>query len=97
MKLLRARLYDREKQQQEQMIRNTRKTQVGSGERSERIRTYNYPQGRVTDHRIGRTLYTLERFLNGEMEELLDALRTSEAQERLQQENGTNGTEEASH
>ena len=83
MKLLRARLYDRKKKEQEQQIRDTRKTQVGTADRSERIRTYNYPQGRITDHRIGLTLYSLDRFINGDMDEMMQALRTNEAQQRL--------------
>ena len=61
-----------------------RKSQVGSGDRSERIRTYNYPQGRVTDHRIGLTLYKLENFLNGDIDEILDALITTDQAEKLQ-------------
>ena len=85
MKLLRARLYDRKKKEQEQQIRDTRKTQVGTADRSERIRTYNYPQGRITDHRIGLTLYSLDRFINGDMDEMMQALRTNEAQQRLKQ------------
>ena len=62
-----------------------RKSQVGTGDRSERIRTYNYPQGRVTDHRIGLTLHKLDIVLNGEMDELLDALLTAKQSEQLQQ------------
>ena len=85
MKLLRARLYDRKKKEQEQQIRDTRKTQVGTADRSERIRTYNYPQGRITDHRIGLTLYSLDRFINGDMDEMMQALRTNDAQQRLKQ------------
>ena len=62
-----------------------RKSQVGSGDRSERIRTYNFPQGRVTDHRIGLTLYRLEAFLDGDMDEMIDALILDERQKKLAQ------------
>ena len=64
-------------------IASERKSQVGTGDRSERIRTYNYPQGRVTDHRIGLTLYKLEQILNGALDELIDALVTSDQAEKL--------------
>jgi peptide chain release factor 1 len=74
MKVLKARLYDIAKQAQEKEMSQNRKSQVGSGDRSERIRTYNFPQGRVTDHRIQLTLYKLEQFLDGDMDEMLDAL-----------------------
>ncbi|KAL0263795.1 UNVERIFIED_CONTAM: hypothetical protein PYX00_011093 [Menopon gallinae] len=74
MKVLMARLYDHEKRQQEKEIKESRKSQVGSGDRSARIRTYNYPQGRITDHRINYTVYKLTEFLNGEIDELVKAL-----------------------
>lgn len=74
MKILMARLYDHEKQQQDSEIRASRKTQVGSGDRSGRIRTYNFPQGRITDHRINFTVYKLAEFLDGSLDELIDAL-----------------------
>jgi peptide chain release factor 1 len=74
MKVLRARLLDGMIQRQNDEISQTRKNQVGSGDRSERIRTYNYPQGRVTDHRIGLTIYSLENFLDGEIQVFIDAL-----------------------
>ncbi|HPX56807.1 MAG TPA: peptide chain release factor 1 [Syntrophales bacterium] len=74
MKVLRARLLDIATTRQNAEISETRKTQVGTGDRSERIRTYNFPQGRVTDHRIGLTLYSLESFLDGTMDEVLDSL-----------------------
>ncbi len=83
MKLLRARLYDIRQTEQNEKIATERRLQVGTGDRSERIRTYNYPQGRVTDHRIGLTLYSLEAFLNGNIGEMLDALATADAAERL--------------
>ncbi len=74
LKVLKARLYDAAKQAQEKEYSQSRKSQVGSGDRSERIRTYNFPQGRVTDHRIGLTLYRLEQFLDGDLNEMIDAL-----------------------
>ena len=86
MKLLRARLYDIKAREQHQKIASERKSQVGTGDRSERIRTYNYPQGRVTDHRIGLTLYSLESFLNGEIAAMLEALMTADIAARLKGE-----------
>ncbi|RJP44820.1 MAG: peptide chain release factor 1 [Desulfobacteraceae bacterium] len=76
LKVLMARLYDLELQQQQDDISEKRKSQVGSGDRSERIRTYNFPQGRMTDHRIGLTLYRLESILAGDIDEIIDALST---------------------
>ena len=76
MKVLRSRLYEMMQQQQNDAIASDRKAQVGTGDRSERIRTYNYPQGRVTDHRIGLTLYKIEQILNGDLDEVIDALIT---------------------
>ncbi len=87
MKVLRARLYDAEKAKHDAEIAGERKSQVGTGDRSERIRTYNYPQGRVTDHRIGLTLYKLEQFLNGDLDEMIDALITADTAEKLKAEN----------
>ena len=78
MKMLRAKLYDIECRRQHEEIASARRAQVGTGDRSERIRTYNYPQGRVTDHRIGQTLHTLDRFLNGDIGGLLDELARAE-------------------
>ncbi len=86
MKVLRARLYDAEKAKHDAEIAGERKSQVGTGDRSERIRTYNYPQGRVTDHRIGLTLYKLEQFLNGDLDEMIDALITADTAEKLKAE-----------
>ncbi len=74
MKVLQARLLDMKEQEQHQKMAQDRKSQVGTGDRSERIRTYNYPQGRITDHRIGITLYRLEAFLDGDLDEMIDAL-----------------------
>ena len=83
MKVLRSRLLDMEMAKQQAEIADQRKTQVGTGDRSERIRTYNYPQGRITDHRIGLTLYKLEQALSGELDELIDALITADQTEKL--------------
>lgn len=83
LKVLRSRLYDAEKAKHDAEIAGERRAQVGTGDRSERIRTYNYPQGRVTDHRIGLTLYKLEQILNGDLDELIDALITADTAEKL--------------
>ncbi len=84
-KVLKARLYDMYQQEQNAEMADARKSQVGSGDRSERIRTYNFPQGRVTDHRIGMTLYKLDSFLDGDITEMLDALLTSDQAEKLKE------------
>lgn len=83
MKVLKARLYDIAKQEQDAELSQSRRSQVGSGDRSERIRTYNFPQGRVTDHRISLTLYKLEAFLDGDMDEMIDALILEEKAKAL--------------
>ena len=83
MKLLRAKLYDMKTREQNDRIASQRKDQVGTGDRSERIRTYNYPQGRVTDHRIGKTMYSIEAFLNGDIDEMIDALVTADTAKKL--------------
>ena len=83
LKVLRSRLYDAEKAKHDAEIAGERKAQVGTGDRSERIRTYNYQQGRVSDHRIGLTLYKLEQILNGDLDELIDALITADTAEKL--------------
>ncbi len=83
MKVLRSRLLDMEMAKQQAEIADQRKSQVGTGDRSERIRTYNYPQGRVTDHRIGLTLYKLEQILCGDLDETIDALITADQTEKL--------------
>ena len=83
MKLLRAKLYDIEKTKRESEIADERRRQVGTGDRSERIRTYNFPQGRVTDHRIGLTLYTLDTFMNGKIEAVVNALVSADTAEKL--------------
>ena len=87
MKLLQSRLYEKEKQERDSKLANERKSQVGSGDRSEKIRTYNYPQGRITDHRIGFSIYQMEDFLNGNLDEMIDNLTAADRAEKLQ---GTN-------
>ena len=86
LKLLKAKLYDMKRQEQHDKIATERKSQVGTGDRSERIRTYNYPQNRVTDHRIGMTLYSLDAFLNGDMNAMIDALITADTAAKLSAE-----------
>ena len=83
MKLLKTKLYDMKLQEQNDKIASQRRSQVGTGDRSERIRTYNYPQSRITDHRIGHTIHSLEAFLNGEIDDMIDALATADTAERL--------------
>ena len=83
MKMLKTKLYDIKQSEQSEKIASDRRSQVGTGDRSERIRTYNYPQGRVTDHRISLTLYSLENFLNGNIQEMIDALITADTAEKL--------------
>ena len=83
MRVLRARLYERERERQQSAIAADRRQQVGSGDRSERIRTYNFPQNRVTDHRIGLTLYQLDDVMNGHLEPIIDALIAAEQAEKL--------------
>ena len=83
MKILASRLYEAERQKQTAALAAERKSQVGTGDRSERIRTYNYPQGRVTDHRIGLTLYKIEQIMDGDLDELIDALITADQAEKL--------------
>ena len=78
MRVLKSRLFEYYQSQQDAQLASQRKSMVGSGDRSERIRTYNFPQNRVTDHRIGVTLYKLEQFLDGDMDELIDALILAE-------------------
>ena len=83
MKVLRSRLYEMERQRREAATAAERRGQVGSGDRSERIRTYNFPQGRVTDHRIGLTLYKLDQVLDGDLDEIIDALTLADQAEKL--------------
>ena len=84
-KVLRARLYDLKLREQQDEISAERKSQVGTGDRSERIRTYNFPQGRITDHRIGMTLYKLDYFLDGEIDEVIDGLITNDQAEKMKE------------
>ncbi len=86
LKILRSRLLDEKQREHDEAIASDRKAQVGTGDRSERIRTYNYPQGRVSDHRIRLTLYKLDQILNGDMDEVVDALITHYRAEALKQE-----------
>ena len=86
MKMLKTKLYDIEKQKQDSAVANARKSQVGSGDRSEKIRTYNYPQGRITDHRIGLSIYQMDDFLNGNIDEMIDNLIAADRAERLKGE-----------
>ncbi len=83
MKMLKTKLYDMKVTEQNEKIASDRRSQVGTGDRSERIRTYNYPQGRITDHRIGLTLFSLESFLNGNIGDMIDALITADTAEKL--------------
>lgn len=83
MKILRARLYEQEQEKLRSQVAADRRAQVGTGDRSERIRTYNFPQGRVTDHRIGLTLYRIESIMNGDLDELVEALITADRAEKL--------------
>lgn len=83
LKVLRSKLYEEQQRAQETEIAAVRRSQVGTGDRSERIRTYNYPEGRVSEHRIGLTIYRLEQFLNGNMDEVIDALATADQAAKL--------------
>ena len=86
LRVLRSRLFEQAQREQEEAIASDRKSQVGTGDRSERIRTYNFPQGRVTDHRIGLTLYKIEQIMNGDIDEVVDALITYYRAEMLKNE-----------
>jgi peptide chain release factor 1 len=85
MRVLRARLYDRMRAEKDAAYAENRKSQVGTGDRSERIRTYNFPQGRVTDHRIGLTIYKIDAFVDGDLDEMIDALTLADQTQRLRQ------------
>ena len=86
MKILRSRILEAEREKQHEAIAGERRAQVGTGDRSERIRTYNFPQGRVSDHRIGLTLYKIEQIMNGALDEVIDALITADTAEKLKAE-----------
>ena len=88
LKILRSRLLEVEREKQDSEIADERRSQVGTGDRSERIRTYNFPQGRVSDHRIGLTLYKIEAIMNGDIDELVDALVTADTAKKLQVSEG---------
>ena len=83
MKLLKSRLYEKEREERDAKLANERKSQVGTGDRSEKIRKYNYPQGRITDHRIGMSIYQMDDFLNGNLDEMIDNLIAADRAERL--------------
>ncbi|MBO5870245.1 MAG: peptide chain release factor 1 [Clostridia bacterium] len=83
LKIMKSRLADMYNREKEQAVASERRSQVGTGDRSERIRTYNYPQGRITDHRIGFTIHSLENFLNGRMDDMVDALISADRAEKL--------------
>jgi len=86
MSMLRAKLYEAELQKQVNEQASARKSQVGSGDRSEKIRTYNFPQGRITDHRIGLSIYQIDNFLNGDLDEMIDALNAADRAAKLSEE-----------
>ena len=88
MQMLRSKLYEIEQERIDSEVTSQRRSQVGTGMRNERIRTYNFPQGRVTDHRIGLTLYKIESIMNGDLDEVIDALITADQAEKLRQESG---------
>ncbi len=83
MKLLQSRLYEKEKRERDSKIDNARRSQIGNADRSEKIRTYNYPQGRITDHRIGMSIYQMDNFLNGDLDEMIDNLTAADTAEKL--------------
>ncbi|MEO1655395.1 MAG: peptide chain release factor-like protein, partial [Bacteroidota bacterium] len=85
MEMLKIRLYEREREEKDKARADARKSQVGSGDRSEKIRTYNYPQGRVTDHRIGYTVYNLPTVMDGEIGDFIENLRLAENAEKLKE------------
>ena len=83
MKLLKIKLYDRMQQEKEQEVGSERKSKIGTGDRSEKIRTYNYPQNRVTDHRIGFSVMSLDRVMDGELDPIIEALITEDLKRKL--------------
>ena len=87
LKVLYARVYERERQAHDAAISADRRSQVGTGDRSERIRTYNFPQGRVTDHRVGLTLHRIDAILDGDLDEIMDTLVTTDQMEKLKAQN----------
>ena len=85
MRMLYSKLYEMEQERLDSQVTGMRRSQVGTGMRNERIRTYNFPQGRVTDHRIGLTLYTLDNVMNGDLDGLIDALTAADMEEKLKE------------
>src|SRR5699024_3019299 len=85
LKILKTKLYDLKLTEQNEELADLKRGQVGTGDRSERIRTYNFPQGRITDHRINVTIYKLENFIDGDLEEMIESLITTEQAEKLQE------------
>ena len=83
MRMLASKLYEIEQEKLESQVTGMRRSQVGTGMRNERIRTYNFPQGRVTDHRVGLTLYRIDSFLDGDLDEIINALATADPAEKL--------------
>ena len=83
MKMLKTKLYEIEQEKKDKELASERKSQVGSGDRSEKKRTYNYPQGRITDHRIGMSIYQIDNFLNGDLDEMIDNLIATDRAEKL--------------
>jgi peptide chain release factor 1 len=83
MQMMRTKLYDEEVRKQEEMVSKNRKTLVSTGDRSAKIRTYNWPQGRITDHRINKTIYNLDAFVNGDIQDMLDSLQFAENAEKM--------------
>ena len=83
MKMLRSRLYEQEKRERDSKLENERRSQIWNADRSEKIRTYNYPQGRITDHRIGMSIYQMDNFLNGDLDEMIDNLAAADTAEKL--------------
>ena len=86
LQILKTRLYDLKQREQDEKLGNERRNKIGTGDRAEKIRTYNYPQGRITDHRIGMSIYQMENFLNGDLDEMIDNLIAADRAERLQGE-----------
>jgi peptide chain release factor 1 len=86
MKVLRARLYDMKREEEEKKLAASRRSMIGSGDRSAKIRTFNFPQGRVTDHRINLTLYRLDEILAGDLNEIIEQLQIADRDEKLKQE-----------
>ena len=90
LKVLRSRLLDIAQREHDDKIASDRRSQIGTGDRSERIRTYNYPENRISDHRIGLTIYKLESVLNGNLDEVIDALATADQAAKLSKQEGAN-------